>query len=252
MTALGVIPARYASTRFPGKPLALIGEKPMIQHVYEKAIQAETLREVVVATDDARIVEAVQAFGGNVILTRDDHETGSDRLAEVAAQHSEAILVNIQGDEPFISPEAIDRAVAKLVETPQADVGTLVTRFRRVDEFLSANTAKVILDKNDFALYFSRAQIPFFRDCDDPKSWLEKDVYFQHIGLYVYRRDFLLKFVEWPPGRLEHVEKLEQLRVLENGHRIVCAKTEYASFCVDTPEDLEKAQQIWKEQARAN
>ena len=156
-------------------------------------------------------------------------------------------MVNIQGDEPFISPAAIDIAVQKLQNRPDAVVSTLVRKFTDAEEFLSPNTAKVILDQNDSALYFSRATIPFMRDEIRRNDWLARHDYYQHVGLYVFRRDFLLEFISWPEGRLERVEKLEQLRILEHGFRIVCALTEYESLCVDTPDDLLKAQHFWKE-----
>lgn len=248
-TAIGVIPARYAASRLPGKPLAIIAGKPMIQHVYERAVRAERLQRVVVATDDSRIVDAVQAFGGTVLMTRADHPSGSDRVAEVAVQFDADFIVNIQGDEPFISPHAIDQAVAGLAASPWAQVGTLVTRFASADELRSPNTAKVVLGAGGRALYFSRAPIPFLRDEPESESWLLHHRYYKHIGLYVFRRAYLLEFVTLSVSPLERAEKLEQLRILEHGDAIVCAQTTYASFCVDTPEDLERAQQMSREEA---
>ena len=247
MSAVGVIPARYASSRFPGKPLADLGGKPMIQHVYERAAQAGRLQQVIVATDDRRIAEAVRAFGGRVQMTRSDHPSGSDRVGEVAATLDADIIVNIQGDEPFIDPDAIDLAVETLEAHPDAPVATLVRPCDSVEELQSPNTAKVVLDDAGHALYFSRAAIPFYRDETHPANWLKASSYFLHIGLYVYRKAFLLEYITWPPGRLERIEKLEQLRILERGFRIICAKTDYHAICVDTPEDLAQAQQILKE-----
>ena len=247
MVVVGIIPARYDSVRFPGKVLAEIGGKPMIQHVYERVSQAARLDRVIVATDDQRIKQVVEAFGGQAWLTRRDHASGSDRVGEVARQIPADYVVNIQGDEPFIAPAAIDAAVQKLQGRPDAVVATLVRKFTDAEEFLSRNTAKVILDRNDNALYFSRAAIPCMRDEAREASWLAQHDYYQHIGLYVFQREFLLEFISWPEGRLERVEKLEQLRILEHGFRIVCAFTDYESLCVDTPDDLLKAQHFWKE-----
>lgn len=246
-TAIGVIPARYNASRLPGKPLADIGGKPMIQHVYERAAHAKTLSGLIVATDDARIFNAVQQFGGRVRMTDAAHPSGSDRVAEVARTTAADYIVNIQGDEPFVSGAVIDAAVEKLHACAVAVASTLVTRFRNLYSFRSANTAKVVLRKDDIALYFSRAPIPYDRDESDLSGWLKKSIYYQQIGLYVFRRDFLLKFVALPIGHLERVEKLEQLRILENGYQIVCAKADTASFCVDTPDDLAAARKLYKE-----
>lgn len=250
--AVGVIPARYDSVRFPGKPLADIGGKPMIQHVYERVVRAASLEAVFVATDDDRIAQAVVEFGGKWMMTRRDHATGSDRVAEVAEKLAADFIVNIQGDEPFISSAAIDVAVDKLSARDDADVATLVCEVSDPQVLLSNTTAKVVLSENDVALYFSRAPIPYNRDERDPQRWLAGQRYYQHIGLYVFRRDFLMKFVGWPQGNLEKIEKLEQLRILEKGYQIVCAHTEYHSFCVDTPQDLEVARAIWKEKRIAD
>jgi len=247
MAVVGVIPARFDSVRFPGKVLAEIGGKPMIRHVYERASQATRLDRLIVATDDQRIKQVVEAFGGQARMTRRDHTSGSDRAGEVARQIQADYVVNIQGDEPFISPAAIDSAVLKLQGRPDAMVATLVRKFADAAELRSRHTAKVILDRNDNALYFSRAAIPFNREEARQENWLAQHDYYQHIGLYVFRRDFLLEFISWPEGRLERVEKLEQLRILEHGFRIVCAITDYESLCVDTPDDLLKAQHFWKE-----
>lgn len=251
-SALGVIPARYASTRLPGKPLAMIAGKPMIQHVYERACRAKTLDKVIVATDDERIFEAVCVFGGNVQMTRRDHPSGSDRVAEIAAQTQFELVANIQGDEPFLAPKAIDMAVEKLIATPDAVVSTLVTRFADFQSIQSSNTAKVVLNDKHEALYFSRASIPFHRDIKEETKLPWRENFFQHIGLYIFRRDFLQQFVKLPVCDLEQIEKLEQLRILKCGYKITCAFVDYHSFCVDTPEDLQKAQILAEENSFGN
>jgi 3-deoxy-manno-octulosonate cytidylyltransferase (CMP-KDO synthetase) len=238
MKALGIIPARYGSTRFPGKPLALLAEKPMVQWVYERAAQAELLSEVIVATDDKRIFDAVKKFGGRAIMTRPDHPSGSDRIAEVAAKSDTEIIVNIQGDEPLIEPAAIDLGVKILLDHPAAQVGTLVRPIRDAADLRNPNIVKVALAQDHTALYFSRSLIPFCRGAQTDAEWLQQHTYFKHIGLYIFRRDMLLQFVKWPLGVLERVESLEQLRLLEHGVKIHVAVTAYEARSVDTPEDL--------------
>ena len=238
MKILGLIPARYGSTRFPGKPLALLAGKPMVQWVYERASQAELLSEVIVATDDQRIFDAVQKFGGRVLMTRNDHPSGSDRIAEVAATSDAEIIVNIQGDEPLIEPAAIDLGVKILLDQPTAQVGTLVGPIRDAADLRNPNIVKVALAQDNTALYFSRLAIPFCRGARVDAEWLQQHTYFKHIGLYIFRRDMLLQFVKWPPGVLERVENLEQLRLLEHGVKIHVAVTAYEARGVDTPEDL--------------
>ncbi len=244
---LGVIPARYESTRLPGKPLALIGGKPMIQHVYEQVRLCQALDAVVVATDDERIRDCVAGFGGRVMMTSPSHPSGSDRVAEVARKFSAELIVNIQGDEPFLQPQAIEAALAKLRATPAAVASTLVKKFTADEQIRQPGAVKVVLRDDDCALYFSRSVIPFLRDLPEQAGFHEAFPFWQHIGLYVFRREFLFQYVSWPQGQLEKAEKLEQLRILERGYDIVCARTDYESFCVDTPEDLKKAQEIWKE-----
>ncbi|MDZ7359749.1 MAG: 3-deoxy-manno-octulosonate cytidylyltransferase [candidate division KSB1 bacterium] len=239
MKVLGIIPARYGSTRFPGKPLALLAGKPMVQWVYERAAQAELLSEVIVATDDQRIFETVKKFGGRVVMTRPDHPSGSDRIAEVAAKSDAEIIVNIQGDEPLIEPAAIDRGVKILLDHPAAEVGTLVRPIRDAADLRNPNIVKVALAQDRTALYFSRSAIPFCRGAQTEAEWLLQHTYFKHIGLYIFRRETLLQFVKWPPGVLERVESLEQLRLLEHGVKIHVAVTEYEAQSVDTEEDLE-------------
>jgi 3-deoxy-manno-octulosonate cytidylyltransferase (CMP-KDO synthetase) len=239
MKALGIIPARYGSTRFPGKPLALLAGKPMVQWVYERAAQAELLSEVIVATDDMRIFDAVKNFGGRAVMTRPDHPSGSDRIAEVAAKSDAEIIVNIQGDEPLIEPAAIDLGVKILLDHPAAQVGTLVRPIRDAADLRNSNIVKVALAQDRTALYFSRSPIPFCRGAQNDAEWLQQHTYFKHIGLYIFRRDVLLQFVKWPPGVLERAESLEQLRLLEHGVKIHVAVTEYEARSVDTEEDLE-------------
>jgi 3-deoxy-manno-octulosonate cytidylyltransferase (CMP-KDO synthetase) len=244
MKITAIIPARYASTRFEGKALADIKGKPMVRHVYERTAMAQLVSEVVVATDDERIASVVRAFGGRVVMTSRDHETGTDRLAEVAAGLDSEIVVNVQGDEPLIEPVMIDEAIRPLVEDPTIVMGTLKSRIRNLHDFLSPNVVKVVTDRNGFALFFSRSPLPNFRD-----KWNDlKDEAFnsgkllchKHVGLYVYRRNFLLQYARMAPSQLELSEKLEQLRVLENGYRIKVVETAYESIGVDTPGDLEK------------
>jgi len=239
--ALGVIPARYASTRFPGKPLAVLAGKPVVQWVYERAKKANRLSEVIVATDDQRIFDCVKAFGGNARMTRPDHPSGSDRVAEVARHSDVDLVVNIQGDEPLIAPEAIDLAVELLATRPHDQVGTLVRPLTRPEELSDPNVVKVVLAEDGHALYFSRSPIPHLRGGGDPSRWLQlNSFYYKHIGLYVFRRDFLLQFVTWPPGKLERAESLEQLRILERGEKMSAAITDYEARGIDTPEDLQR------------
>jgi 3-deoxy-manno-octulosonate cytidylyltransferase (CMP-KDO synthetase) len=233
---LGVIPARFASTRFPGKALALLAGKPLVQHVYERAAMARYLNNVVIATDNDGIAQAAKSFGAPVRMTRSDHASGTDRVAEVAASDPSEIVVKIQGDEPLIDPSAIDAAVLAMQET-DAPMATLKRRIANRADLQNPNVVKVVTAFNGDAIYFSRCPIPFHREA--------AGVYYQHIGLYVYRRDFLLGYSDLPIGPLESAEKLEQLRALENGYRIRVALTEYESIGVDTPEDLEKVNSLF-------
>jgi 3-deoxy-manno-octulosonate cytidylyltransferase (CMP-KDO synthetase) len=229
---LGVIPARYASTRFPAKPLAIIAGKPMIQWVYEAGSKAKTLTDLVVATDDARIFDVVKGFDGKAIMTSVDHLSGSDRLAEVALAMPSDIIVNLQGDEPLLPPELIDQAVQALLDDPDLLASTAVTRFRDFEELHSPDTAKVLLSKGQDALYFSRSVVPYSRE---QKPDLKN--YWKHIGLYVYRASFLPRFAQLK-SHLEGIESLEQLRLLENGVRMRVVKTNYQPVGVDRPEDI--------------
>lgn len=250
MNITAVIPARFASVRFPGKALALIDGKPMIQHVYERTLRASLINSVIVATDDERIHQAVTAFGGDCRMTRQNHETGTDRLAEVAETITADIIVNVQGDEPLIAPEMIDQAIQPLIADPSLRMGTLKTRIRCLHDFLSPNVVKVVTDRDGNALYFSRSPLPFFRDkwkdLKDESFDSGKLLCFKHVGLYVFRRDFLVEFAAMTPTFLEVSEKLEQLRAVENGVRIRVVETEFESIGVDTPDDLVKARERFK------
>lgn len=234
---LGVIPARYASVRFPGKSLAAIAGKPMIQHVWERASQSRYLSQVIVATDDERIAAAARKFGAPVRMTRPDHASGTDRVAEVAASSDASIVVNIQGDEPLIDPGAIDTAILALLDEPGCELATLKRKISNPAEINNPNVVKVVTARNGDALYFSRHAIPFGRG--------EAGEWWKHIGLYVYRRGLLLSYPALPVGPLEQAERLEQLRALENGIPIRVAETEYDTIGVDTPEDLEAVLELF-------
>lgn len=227
---LGVIPARFASSRFPGKALASLAGKPIIQHVYERCIQARYLTDVIIATDDDRIHDAARSFRAPVRMTRSDHVSGTDRVAEAASADTASIIVNIQGDEPLIDPAAIDAAMLALLDDVDAPMATLKKKIENPEEIHNPNVVKVVTSHSGNALYFSRCSIPYDRGSNA--------VYWKHIGLYVYRRDFLLGYSHLPMGPLEQSERLEQLRALENGYRIRVVETEYESLGVDTPDDL--------------
>ncbi len=241
---VAVIPARFGSTRFPGKSLALIQGRPMIQWVHERALRSRLVQRVVVATDDERIAAAVRAFGGEAVMTSPDHATGTDRIAEVARSLACDIVVNVQGDEPLIRPEMIDEAVRPLAEDPSIEMGTLAREITDPAETADPNVVKVVLDARGFALYFSRAPIPWDRDGWAGRTELAaltaSPGRYKHIGLYVYRRDFLLAYAALPQTPLEQQEKLEQLRALEHGRRIRVAVTAHDSLGVDMPDDLGK------------
>jgi 3-deoxy-manno-octulosonate cytidylyltransferase (CMP-KDO synthetase) len=240
MSAVGIIPARYASTRFPGKPLARIAGAPMVQHVYERTCQATGLRDVFVATDDDRIADACRAFGANVIMTRGDHPTGTDRLAEAASLLPDDVIVNVQGDEPLIESSVIDAALGALLEHPDTVMSTVVHPLEGAARD-DPNRVKVVLDRDGYALYFSRSPIPYLRGHVAPIAW-------QHVGLYAYRRSFLLEFVDLPRTPAEQAEELEQLRALEHGYRIRVATVEgWQSMPVDVPEDLVRVEALLSE-----
>src|ERR1700674_2586620 len=241
MKILAVIPARYASTRLPGKPLVPLGGKPMIERVWERVRRAQSVSQVVVATDDERIRSAVEAFGGQAVMTRSDHRSGTERVAEVAATHGDAtIIVNVQGDEPLIEPAAIDAATDAIVSDDAVNIATLAVAISNPADIMDPNVVKTVLDFDGNALYFSRAPIPWVRDRGGP-------VYarhLKHLGLYAFRRAALLEFATFPQGDLERIEQLEQLRWLENGYRIRVAETEYDSVSVDMPEDVTRVQAL--------
>lgn len=241
---IAVIPARWASSRFPGKPLAVIGGKPMIQRVVEQAGKARSVSEVIVATDDDRIAQAVRGFGGVAVMTSSDHLSGTDRVAEVAETRDCDIVVNVQGDEPLIPPGNIDLIVAPLVSDDTIKVSTLMMRIDSVEELANPDICKVVVDHLGNALYFSRAPVPFDRDGWDLKegeSVWPRDMKVKankHIGLYAYRKSFLMEFPRLPASQLEVIEKLEQLRILENGIPIRVVETDKDSIGVDREEDL--------------
>ena len=235
---LGVIPARFGSTRFPGKVLALLSSKTVLQHVYERACQSRYLSSVIVATDDQRVYEAARGFGANVRMTRADHISGTDRVAEVASTEESAVVVNIQGDEPLIDPAAIDAAILPVVHDTDVVMATLKKKIEDPREIADPNVVKVVTNHAGDAIYFSRCAIPYARE--------QGGVWFKHIGLYVYRRDFLLAYSQLPVGPLERAERLEQLRALENGYPIRVIETEYESLGVDTPEDLERVSRLFE------
>lgn len=241
---IGVIPARYGSSRFPGKPLANLCGKPLIVHVYDRALKSNLLSKLIVATDDERIQSSVRTYGGETVMTRIDHQSGTDRIAEAVENLAADIVVNIQGDEPLIEPEMIDEVVMPLLEDESVWMATLKKKITSQDEMDNPNVVKVVTDKNDFALYFSRSLIPY------PRKKSIKSDFYKHIGIYAYRKEFLLKLTKLPIRCLEKVEELEQLRVLENGYRIKVAETKFDTVAVDTPEDLVKVEQLMKNISR--
>ena len=242
---IGIIPARYGSTRLPGKALCSILGKPMIQRVYERSKLERTLDAVFIATDDRRIANVVAAFGGQAIMTSPDHPSGTDRLAEAVEKVDTDIVVNIQGDQPFLDPLMIEEAVQPLLDDPTLDMSTLMHPIDREEDLQDTAVVKVVTDRAGNALYFSRSLIPY------PQKQVAHKVY-EHVGLYVYRRDFLLKLAKLPPTLLERVESLEQLRVLEHGYRIRVIETQvrdnaFSGFSVDTEADLARAEQMLRE-----
>ena len=238
MKTLGIIPARYASSRFPGKPLVDIAGKSMIQRVYEQAKKCIQLSEVIVATDDERILNHIHAFGGAAVMTAETHQSGTDRCAEVALSHPQYdIVINIQGDEPYIDPEQIGK-VAACFNTPDVQIATLIKRIKTEQELHNPNSPKVVVNKQDEAVYFSRSALPHIRG-EEPQNWLEFYPFFKHIGIYGYRADILQQITKLPVSALEKAESLEQLRWIENGYRIKVAETELETYAIDTPGDLE-------------
>ena len=239
MRVVGVIPARYASTRLPGKPLVDIMGKTMIQHVYENAARSKTLEQLIVATDDERIMAVVAGFGGRAVLTSRDHNTGTDRVAEVVRGLDVEVVVNIQGDEPFVRPGMIDEVVQPLLDDPDLPMCTSMHEITDKEDFDNPNVVKTVVDLAGNALYFSRSLVPYPRKSEGHRA-------FEHIGMYAYRKDFLIKYAGLPQIPLEKLESLEQLRVLEHGYRLRVVETrqDYIPLSVDTPEDLERARAL--------
>jgi 3-deoxy-manno-octulosonate cytidylyltransferase (CMP-KDO synthetase) len=247
MRTVIVIPARFASSRLPGKPLLRATGKYLIEHVYDQASRARRAERVIVATDDRRIESAVKSFGGEVVMTRGDVASGTDRVAEAARALPADLIVNLQGDEPLIEPDALDYVTDLLGRHQSAAMATLATPLRSLEQYHNPNCVKVVVGDLGQALYFSRSPIPFVRD-GGPDLGRQPFQFFQHVGLYAYRRDFLLRLAQTPPSPLEQLEKLEQLRVLGLGQRIQVGVTAHAAAGVDTPEDYERFVQAWRKQ----
>lgn len=244
---IGVIPARFASTRLMGKPLADIGGKPMLQHTWESALTSKLLNDVVIAVDDEKVAQVAKGFGAKVYITPKTIQTGSDRIAYVAKNIPSAdIIVNIQGDEPFIKGRMIDQAIEPLLFDLSVNVSTLAKRIETPEELKASSIPKVVFDYNNFAMYFSRSPIPFVRDARTNSERIQKCEIYKHVGLYVYRREALFHFTELEPTDLERAEKLEQLRMLEHGFKIKVVVTEYESLSVDTQDDLDRARLFYK------
>jgi 3-deoxy-manno-octulosonate cytidylyltransferase (CMP-KDO synthetase) len=249
MKITAFIPARYQSRRFPGKPLALIAGKPMIQHVYERASRCPELTQVYVATDHDAIFDRVEAFGGKAVMTRSDHHSGTDRVCEAAGKvglAGEDIIVNIQGDQPIFNPAMISTLLAPLLEDSNTHMTTLMHKIHKEEDIRNPNHVKVVTDNGGYALYFSRCPIPFFRD----RNGFGK-THFRHLGFYAYRKDFLVQFTNLQVSPLESSERLEQLRALEYGFRIKVQETPYASLDVDVPEDIERVEKALKKSCPA-
>ena len=246
MKFIAIIPARYASTRFPGKPLAMLGGKTVIQRVYEQA--SAILDEAYVATDDERIFQAVEAFGGKAVMTRTDHKSGTDRLEEAATKigTDADVIINIQGDEPFIQQSQIT-TLMQLFDDPTTQIGTLGKPFESIEAVKNPNSPKIVCDRRGFALYFSRSVIPYVRG-QESATWLEHFPYLKHLGVYAYRRQVLHEVTQLPQSPLEKAESLEQLRWLENGYRIRVGLTNVETVGIDTPEDLQRAEDFLKQQ----
>ena len=240
MKYIAVIPARYASTRFPGKPLAMLGGKTVIQRVYEQAVSV--LSEAYVATDDERIFQAVEAFGGRAVMTRADHKSGTDRIQEAVQKigTDADVIINIQGDEPFVQPSQI-KTLMHLFDDPETQIGTLGKRFETMEAVCNPNSPKIVTDLRGFALYFSRSVIPYIRGIEE-KDWLTHYPFLKHLGIYAYRREVLAEVTRLPQSQLEKAESLEQLRWLENGYRIRVGLTDVETVGIDTPDDLARAE----------
>lgn len=239
---IGIIPARYASTRFPGKPLAILGGKYVVQRVYEMV--AQTLHEAYVATDDERIYDAVASFGGKAVMTRTDHKSGTDRIEEAMGKIGGDwdVVVNVQGDEPFIQRSQIE-AVCQCFDDPKTQIATIGKPFATMAEVENPNSPKIVLDNEDYAMYFSRSVIPYVRGAERD-GWLDHYPYLKHLGLYAYRRDVLMQITQLPQSSLEKAESLEQLRWLQNGYKIKVGITHTETIGIDTPDDLKRAEQF--------
>lgn len=239
MNVIGVIPVRYSSSRFEGKVLVDILGKPMLQHVWERAKQAVVLEDIIIACDDQRVLNAAQEFGAKAVLTAKAHPSGSDRIIEVINPIDVKVIVNIQADEPLVHPLMIDTVAQALLDDTKVSMATMMKKIENSDEVNDPNVVKVVMDKNNFALYFSRSAIPYYpADCE-----VKPAVYYKHIGLYAYTKDFLFIYKNLPVSNLEKIERLEQLRVLEEGYRIKVIETKYETIGVDTPDDLNKVKQ---------
>lgn len=246
MKFIGIIPARYASTRFPGKPLALLGGKPVIQHVYEKV--AAVLEAAYVATDDERIYDVVKSFGGQVVMTRTDHKSGTDRIEEAIEKIGGEwdVVVNVQGDEPFVAKNQLD-TICHCFDDPTTQIATLGKPFESMEAVLNPNSPKIVVDNMGFAMYFSRSVIPYVRG-KEKSSWLTHYPFLKHLGIYAYRKDVLRQVTQLPQSSLEIAESLEQLRWLQNGFKIKVGTTDVETVGIDTPQDLERAEEFLKSQ----
>lgn len=246
MKFIGIIPARYASTRFPGKPLALLGGKPVIQHVYEKV--AAVLEAAYVATDDERIYDVVKSFGGQVVMTRTDHKSGTDRIEEAIEKIGGEwdVVVNVQGDEPFVAKSQLD-TICHCFDDPTTQIATLGKPFESMEAVQNPNSPKIVVDNMGFAMYFSRSVIPYVRG-KEKSSWLTHYPFLKHLGIYAYRKDVLRQITQLPQSSLEIAESLEQLRWLQNGFKIKVGTTDVETVGIDTPQDLERAEKFLKAQ----
>lgn len=247
MKFIGIIPARYASTRFPGKPLALLGGKPVIQHVYERV--AATLDDAYVATDDERIFKAVESFGGKAVMTRTDHKSGTDRIQEAVEKIGGEwdVVVNVQGDEPFVAKEQLD-TICHCFDDPTTQIATLGKPFASMEQVANPNSPKIVTTNQGFALYFSRSIIPFVRG-KEQAQWMDHYPFLKHLGIYAYRTDILREITRLPQSPLEIAESLEQLRWLQNGYKIKVGTTDIETVGIDTPEDLQRAEEFLKQTA---
>jgi 3-deoxy-manno-octulosonate cytidylyltransferase (CMP-KDO synthetase) len=248
MKALAIIPARYQSTRFPGKPLAMLGDKEMLKHVYDNVVKAGVFDKVVIATDDERVKNAALKWNANVVMTSEAHQSGTDRCAEVIQKLPESydVIVNIQGDEPFINDKPLKTILEIFKQHPSVQIATLVQKFLNIEEIFSVGTAKVVRGTDGRAIYFSRSPIPFVRNAEK-QDWMSHHTFWDHVGIYGYTPKALAEIVKLPVSLLEKAESLEQLRWIENGYVIHTAETDYRMISVDTPEDLERAEDFYRQ-----